>query len=265
MGRCVDRKEKNLTASAELLTTAFFETYLLPWKRKECVSIQRVGLLLWTVIHSFHSFFPNNMESSREDIVQETTSLRVYAMMRKIHHSFYRRDAETVARELIGAIVVHRRKGRSYRARIVETEAYVGPHDLASHSSKGRTKRTEVMFGPAGCAYVYLIYGMYEMFNIVAGETGSGQAVLIRAAEPLDDWDADLSGPGKLTRALGITRVMNGLELTGNRLYLVRNSHYRPRVRRAKRIGVEYAGKWKHRLLRYFDGSSEAVTYRPRS
>ncbi len=186
-------------------------------------------------------------------------------MMRKIPHSFYKRDAETVARELIGAIVVHRRQGRSYRARIVETEAYLGPHDLASHSSKGRTKRTEVMFGPAGCAYVYLIYGMHEMFNIVAGETGSGQAVLIRAAEPLDGWDADLSGPGRLTRSLGITRSTNGLDLTGERLYLVQNSYHQPRIRRAKRIGVDYAGKWKHRMLRFFDDSSAAVTYRPGS
>ncbi len=184
-------------------------------------------------------------------------------MVRKISHSFYKRDAETLARDLIGAVVVHRRRGRAYRARVVEAEAYIGPHDLASHSSKGRTKRTEVMFGPAGCAYVYLIYGMYEMFNIVAGETGSGQAVLIRAAEPLDDWDADLSGPGKLTRALGITRSMNGLDLTGNRLYLLQDSQYQPRIRRAKRIGVEYAGEWKHRMLRFFDDKSAAVTRRP--
>ncbi len=103
------------------------------------------------------------------------------------------------------------------------------------------------------------------MFNIVAGETGSGQAVLIRAAEPLDDWDANLSGPGKFTRALGITRSMNGLDLTGDRLYLIHNSHHQPQIRRAKRIGVEYAGKWKHRMLRFFNDSSAAVTYRPSS
>lgn len=183
--------------------------------------------------------------------------------MRKINHSFYKRNAERLARDLIGTIVIHRRRGKAYRARIVETEAYIGPHDLASHSSKGRTKRTEVMFGPAGRAYVYLIYGMYEMFNIVAGETGSGQAVLIRAAEPLDDWDTDLSGPGKLTRALGITRSMNGLNLTGDSLYLVQDSKYQPRIRKAKRIGIEYAGEWKHRMLRFFDDTSTAVTHRP--
>ena len=184
-------------------------------------------------------------------------------MFRKISLSFYKRNAETLARDLIGSIIVHRRRGRTYRARIVETEAYIGPRDLASHSSKGRTRRTEVLFGRAGHVYVYLIYGMYEMFNIVAGERGSGQAVLIRAAEPLDDWDADLSGPGKLTRALGITRSKNGLDLAGERLYLLWSSQCHPRISRAKRIGVEYAGQWKHRMLRFFDDNSSAVTHRP--
>ena len=139
----------------------------------------------------------------------------------------------------------------------------VGPQDLASHSSKGLTKRTEVMFGPAGHAYVYLVYGMYEMFNIVVGKTGSGQAVLIRSAEPLDGWKADLSGPGKLTRALKITRSVNGRDLTRDTLYLVFDPDCRPRVRSAKRIGVEYAGKWKDKLLRFFDDKSTAATHRP--
>jgi len=184
------------------------------------------------------------------------------AVFREISHPFYAREAKTLARDLIGKIIVHQRRGRTYRARIVETEAYIGPHDLASHSSKGRTNRTEVLFGSAGHVYIYLIYGMYVMFNIVAGKRGSGQAVLIRAAEPLDDWDADLSGPGKLTRALRITRSMNGLDLTGNRLYLVQNAQYRPLIRRAKRIGVEYAGEWKNKMLRFFDSNSAAVTHR---
>ncbi len=183
--------------------------------------------------------------------------------MKKLDRSFYQRDAKKLARDLIGTILVRSVRGREYRARIVETEAYIGPHDLASHSSKGRTKRTEVMFGPAGHAYVYLIYGMYEMFNIVAGKTGSGQAVLIRAAEPVGGWKADLSGPGKLTRAFKITRSDNGLDLTGDALYLVHGPDYRPRIRRAKRIGVDYAGEWKNKLLRFFDEKSKAVTRRP--
>src|SRR5512147_2864114 len=108
--------------------------------------------------------------------------------MKKLGHAFFCRDAGTLARDLIGAVLVHRMRGREYRTRIVETEAYVVLHDLASHSSKGQTKRTEAMLGPAGHAYVYLIYGMYEMFNIVAGKRSSGQAVLVRSAEPLDGW-----------------------------------------------------------------------------
>lgn len=182
--------------------------------------------------------------------------------MKKLDHTFYQRDAQKLARDLIGAVLVRRIRGREYLARIVETEAYVGPHDLASHSSKGHTKRTQVMFGPAGHAYVYLIYGMYEMFNIVAGKTGSGQAVLIRAAEPLDGWKADLSGPGKLTRAFKITRSLNRLDLTGGTLYLLHDPDYRPRIRRTKRIGVEYAGEWKNKPLRFFDDKSKAITHR---
>jgi len=163
---------------------------------------------------------------------------------------------------VIGAVLVHRVHGKEFRARIVETEAYVGPHDLASHSSKGRTKRTEVMFGPAGHAYVYLIYGMYEMLNIVAGAEGSGQAVLIRAAEPLGEWKVDLSGPGKLTRAFKITRSLNGQDLTNDRLFLLHDPDYRPRVKRTRRIGVDYANEWKDALLRFVDVKSNAVSGR---
>lgn len=182
--------------------------------------------------------------------------------MKKIGHTFYKQDAASLARDVIGAVLVHRVRGKEYRARIVEAEAYVGPHDLASHSSKGRTKRTEVMFGPAGRAYVYLIYGMYEMFNIVAGAAGSGQAVLIRAAEPLNDWNVDLSGPGKLTRAFKITRSQNGLDLTKDRLFLLHDPDYRPRVKRTRRIGVDYAREWKDALLRFVDGKSSAISGR---
>ena len=184
-------------------------------------------------------------------------------MQKKLGHSFYQRAAQKLAQDLIGAIIVRRSRGREYRARIVEAEAYIGPQDLASHSSKGRTKRTETMFGPAGRAYIYLIYGMYEMFNIVAGDEESGQAVLIRAAEPLGDWAADLSGPGKLTREFRITRTMNGLDLTGDTLFLLQDTAYRPIIRRTKRVGVEYAGAWKDKLFRFFDHKSKAVTHRP--
>ncbi len=142
------------------------------------------------------------------------------------------------------------------RARIVETEAYVGPHDLACHASKGRTRRTEVMFGPAGRAYVYLIYGMYDMFNIVAAGVDDPQAVLIRGAVPLDGWQADLSGPGKLARALRITRAQNGLDLTGKTLFLTNDRVDRVEIVTTKRIGIDYAGEWKHALLRFVEAAA---------
>lgn len=148
--------------------------------------------------------------------------------------------------------------GKAFRARIVETEAYLGPHDLASHASKGRTRRTEVLFGPAGRAYVYLIYGMYEMLNVVAGRVGEGQAVLIRGAIPLNGWKADLSGPGRLTRAFQITRSEHGLDLAGDQLYFLDDPAYQARVITEKRIGIDYAKEWKNAPLRFLDADHTA-------
>lgn len=162
-------------------------------------------------------------------------------------------SAVALSTHLLGCILV-KRVGRTLRrARIVEVEAYLGPRDLASHSSKGRTARTEVLFGPAGRAYVYFIYGMHWMFNVVAGRTGRAHAVLIRAAEPLDGWIADLSGPGKLARQFRITRAHNGLVLTGPDFHFVADPAWRPRIARSKRIGVDYAREWKDRPLRFID------------
>ena len=121
--------------------------------------------------------------------------------MNKLPREFYTRaDVLEVARDLLGKkLVVPNRNGSRVAGIIVETEAYVGPHDLACHASKGRTARTEVMFGPPGHAYVYFIYGMYDMLNIVCSRPGDAQAVLIRAAEVIGDWAEarDLSGPGE--------------------------------------------------------------------
>ena len=191
---------------------------------------------------------------------QRLTAKRPPRPLVKLDRAFYERPARTVARELIGKVLVHRVGGTEYRARIVETEAYIGMHDLASHSSKGRTRRTEVMFGPAGHAYVYFIYGMYEMFNIVASTTGDPQAVLIRAAEPLDGWQTDLSGPGKLARDMKIKRSDNALDLTGDKLFVMDDPRDRPRIAKTRRIGVDYAEHWKDALLRFIDPKSTAVS-----
>src|SRR5438105_2486042 len=134
--------------------------------------------------------------------------------------SFYDRDAIHLAPELIGKILVRRIGRKVRRARIVETEAYIGEHDLACHASKGRTNRTDVMFGAPGRAYVYFIYGMHHMLNIVAAGEGNAQAVLIRAAEPLDDWEINLTGPGRLARGFELSRAHNGVDLMSGNFFL---------------------------------------------
>jgi DNA-3-methyladenine glycosylase len=171
----------------------------------------------------------------------------------RIGRRFFEQPATDVARGLLGTIMVRDVGAARRRARIVETEAYLGPADLASHSSKGRTRRTEVMFGPAGRAYVYFIYGMHQMLNVVTGEQGKAHAVLLRAAEPLDGWEADLTGPGRLARAFAITAADNGQDLTGDGIHFIADRDYRPRVFRSRRVGIDYAGRWKHRLLRFID------------
>jgi DNA-3-methyladenine glycosylase len=179
-------------------------------------------------------------------------------MPKKLTRKFYAREAADVARDLIGCVLVRGEK----RARIVETEAYVGEHDLACHASRGRTKRTEILFGHAGHAYVYFIYGMYDMLNIVTGAHGVAQAVLIRAAEPLDGWDVDLSGPGKLARGFHITvKRDNGVDLTGDDVFiLARAAKDRPTIRTTPRIGVAYAQEWQHEPLRFIDAESRQVS-----
>ena len=126
----------------------------------------------------------------------------------RLPQSFYARDVRTVARELVGKHLLHRGRG----GRIVETEAYLGPQDRASHARFGPLGRSKPLFGPPGVVYVFLIYGMHECFNIVADHDGAASAVLIRALEP-DPGVGRCDGPGRLTKALGIGRDLNGVTL----------------------------------------------------
>lgn len=185
--------------------------------------------------------------------MKDDVSRSARSCFKKLSRSFFRQPATELARALIGKILVRHIHAMTFQARLVETEAYLGPHDRASHASKGRTRRTEVLFGPAGRAYVYLIYGMYEMLNVVAGPVGQAQAVLIRAAVPLNGWKADLSGPGRLTRAFQITRSQNGLDLTGKHLFFLDDPAYQARVVSTKRVGIDYAREWKDAPLRFLD------------
>jgi DNA-3-methyladenine glycosylase len=186
-------------------------------------------------------------------------STRSKPIFEKLSQPFFRRPATELAPALIGKILVRHIHRKVFQARIVETEAYLGPQDLASHASKGRTRRTEVIFGPAGRAYVYLIYGLYVMLNVVAGRTGDAEAVLIRAAKPLNNWKVDLSGPGRLTRAFQITRAENGLDLSSDQLYFLDDQMYDAQVVSTKRIGIDYAGKWKDAPLRFLDTNHEVA------
>lgn len=173
--------------------------------------------------------------------------------MHVIPRAFYDRDAEAVARDLLGRLLAHRVGGAARVGRIVETEAYLGPHDLASHSSRGRTARTETMFGPPGHAYVYIIYGIHHCLNVVTGAEGHAAAVLIRAIEPVANIAAKTSGPGLLCRALGVDRSHNGLDLTtGDDLFLATPDRCEPfEIVARPRVGVDYSGDWAAKPLRF--------------
>jgi len=153
-----------------------------------------------------------------------------------------------VAKELLGRFLVRKMGRKKIRAMITETEAYCGPRDLASHASRGRTKRTEVMFGPPGHAYVYLIYGMYYCLNIVTEAENYPAAVLIRAVDA-----CGVNGPGKLCRFLKIDKSLNGEDLTrSRRLWVEEGAKIKPnQIGRSKRIGVNYAESYKNKLWRF--------------
>lgn len=162
--------------------------------------------------------------------------------------TFNSRQTVRLARELLGkTLAVEQENGKVSRVRITETEAYDGPDDLACHANKGRTARTEVMFGPAGRWYVYLIYGMHEMLNLVTGPQDYPAAILIRAVE-------GISGPGRLTKRLGVDRRFNTLPaIRENALWLEDGpSISDAQVEATPRVGVDYAGPdWSQRPYRF--------------
>ena len=160
---------------------------------------------------------------------------------------FFARPAVKVARELLGKHLVRRTGKTEVAAMITEVEAYIGPHDLASHARFGRTARTEVMYGPAGHWYVYLCYGVHWMLNVVTDVEGWPSAVLIRGA-------GEFLGPGRLTKGLKIDQRLNTLPAAPATGLWVED--HGTRVRRGQiectpRIGIDYAGEWKHELFRF--------------
>ena len=207
--------------------------------------------------------------------------------------TFYDRDTTLVARELLGKLLVHGdRVGR-----IVETEAYLGPHDRAAHSARGLTKRNAVMFGPPGYAYVYFIYGMYFCMNVVTEREGHASAVLLRAVEPVQNVTGKTTGPGLLCNAMAIDRQLNGHDLCRPDFYIAEDVGRFPapkafgvneaakvfekpptrrvglqerlrgdaaaiKITKRPRIGVDYAGRWARRHLRFYITGNPYVSRR---
>ncbi len=178
--------------------------------------------------------------------------------MAVLPRDFYERDTVTVARALLGKVLVHGRTA----GRIVETEAYLGGDDLAAHSARGITPRTRVIFGPPGHAYVYFIYGMYECLNLVAEPDGQAGCVLIRAVEPvaglaemrarrpgIQRVELLASGPGRLTLALGISRAQNGRDVTRGSLTVREAGDAAADISVTPRIGIRHCADWPLRFL----------------
>lgn len=199
--------------------------------------------------------------------------------MKKLPLSFYlREDVVAVAKELIGKVMVTAWNGEITSGRIVETEAYAGETDKASHASKGRTERTEVMFGPGGRAYVYLCYGIHQMFNIVTASNGIPHAILIRAVEPMEGrdlmlqrtgkkvWDNTITaGPGRVGKAFGFHTSQCGLDLTGKELYIADDGFQvnEEDIASSPRIGVDYAGDHAQWLYRFYLRNNPYVSGKP--
>jgi len=185
----------------------------------------------------------------------------------KLSIDFYLRNVTTVAKDLLGKIIVHAHNDKVLSAKIVEVEAYQGENDKASHSYGGISERNKVMFDAGGKLYVYLIYGIYYCANVVTGKAGRGDAVLIRAVEPIDGIDlmfnnrkkkvrkSSLSkqqltnGPAKLCEAFNISKEHNGLSLNGNKVFLLNNKTIEDKkIKTTTRIGISKSKELKWRF-----------------
>ncbi len=194
----------------------------------------------------------------------------------RLPRSFYARPVLELAEDCLGKVLVHASPEGLVAGRIVESEAYRGPEDLAAHSAGGRrTRRTEVMFGAAGHAYLFLLYGMHWAFNMVAGQEGEPHVVLIRAIEPLlgealmaarrgvsPGAVTIANGPGKLCGALGLDGSAYGLDLCGERLWLAEGA--RGAVGVSPRINIDYAGEWANKAWRFYERANRHVSVAPR-
>jgi DNA-3-methyladenine glycosylase len=183
--------------------------------------------------------------------------------LQKLPREFYDRDTIMVSKDLLGKYLVRAARGVERVGRIVEVEAYLGPHDLAAHSARGRTKRNEVMFGPPGHAYVYMIYGMYFCMNVVTEREGHASAVLLRALEPIENVADKTRGPGLLCKAMQIDKRLNGHDLLSDDFFIATGEAPQEfRIAKRPRIGVDYAGEWAKKHLRYYIKGNPFVSRR---
>jgi len=175
------------------------------------------------------------------------------SQLKRLKREFFSRDVLEVAPDLPGkSMIVGLSNGSAGRYMITEVEAYRGIEDRACHACKGRTRRTEIMYHEGGHLYIYLIYGMYWMLNIVTGSENDPQAVLIRGVE-------NYNGPGKLTKSLGIDKSFNGEDLVVSDRMWIEDIGFSPEIKTGPRIGIDYAGEyWKSRPWRYYINNSMA-------
>lgn len=201
--------------------------------------------------------------------------------MNKLNRDFYLRDTLIVAQDLLGKLLVHETQDHRIAARIVETEAYIGPEDKGSHAyGDRRTKRNEVMYRIGGTSHVFLIYGMYSCFNVVTEQEDKPSAVLVRAVEPIAGeahmahlrYGMDLSylspkqrigmcnGPGKLCISMGIGKADDGLDLCGSKLYIC-NAQSEPfSIKSSPRINIDYAEEYIHKPWRFYIEGNKYVS-----
>jgi DNA-3-methyladenine glycosylase len=192
----------------------------------------------------------------------------------KLSRDFYAQPTDLVARHLLGKYLVHAHPDGTTVGKIIETEAYIGPDDKASHASRGPTPRAAIMFGPPGFAYIYLIYGMYHCLNVVTEAADYPAAVLIRAVEPLagialmqerrqiSEVRQLTNGPGKVCQAFAIDRRLNGFDLVGAVLYIEDDGEIPDAIVATTRVGVDYAGPWKDKPWRFYVRDHPAVSKR---
>lgn len=173
-------------------------------------------------------------------------------MKKVLPSSFFNRDTSLVAKELLGTFLVRRVASKKIEAMITQAEVYDGPYDLASHASKGKTKRTNVMFGESGRYYIYLCYGVHEMLNIVTREQGYPAAILIRGVLT---GNIHINGPGKVTKFFGIDRALHGKKATTSEGLWFEDRGIGvnlKKIKKSARVGVDYAGPvWAQKKLRF--------------